>query len=64
MYDYVSTFKIINDITCLMLCNHIDNANIATPLGTHLQPAHTHAPLVPSAEETKLCSTVVSTNAI
>ena len=32
--------------------------------GTHPQPAHTYAPLVPSAEETKLCSTVVSTNAI
>ncbi len=32
--------------------------------GTHPQPAHTHAPLVPSAEETKHCSTVVSTNAI
>jgi hypothetical protein len=32
--------------------------------GEVMQPAHTHAPLVPSAEETKLCSTVVSTNAI
>ncbi len=41
-------------------CTLRASARHLAPLsGTHPQPAHTHAPW-PSAEDTKLCSTVVS----
>jgi hypothetical protein len=55
-----TTFSISHSLSPL---THPSISPLAPPFGDP-PPAHTHASLVPSAEETKLCSTVVSTNAI
>ncbi len=59
-------FKLYN-IVCKAVVGKLHHSQIpvSPALATIDASIHTHSrPLVPSAEETKLCSTMVSTNAI